>query len=384
MVFSAECPFCHLILQKVPGHLAGSSVECRRCRNSFTLAVMPSAASLQGRGPRLGTQPKATSPVVAAAHTNPGGGAGSSASAEAPIPIASLRPSDTVETVLAPSGPADVDPSSTKPAPALVLALIAITLAGLSLVVSQVPFGRIGSVALAGPGLILGLVSLSAAAQKRLLPGLAAGLNAAVVLVAVAVPTWLGMSKWWPTSFADDSGTVKAVRHNSGGASAPAEWVEAGKESWRQGDVLVSVRSLVVEPVELTGPNGKTMRTKEPRLQIWLRITNEGVARKIEFTGWDGPGQSAAPRLTDSSGNVVPTVSFQPGWEPAGRPASAAVFPGKWAENLLVFAAPPAAAGELFLELPGSAFGSGETVRFLLPRTFFSADLKRKANAVAP
>jgi hypothetical protein len=43
------------------------------------------------------------------------------------------------------------------------------------------------------------------------------------------------------------------------------------------------------------------------------------------------------------------------------------LFPGKWVENLLIFTAPAQTTGELHLELPGSAFGSSETARLLLP-----------------
>src|SRR5690348_9221190 len=38
MAFVAECMFCHLILRGVPDQRLGSSLECPRCRNCFTLA----------------------------------------------------------------------------------------------------------------------------------------------------------------------------------------------------------------------------------------------------------------------------------------------------------------------------------------------------------
>jgi hypothetical protein len=292
---------------------------------------------------------------------------------QAPIPGEALPP---VPSPLA-------DSIAPPPEPALAPALIGITLAGLSLLLSQAPYGRLSGFAVAGIGLALGLASLFMAARRRLVPGLASALNAAVLLVVIAIPSWLGLKSWWPVTSHEDS-TVKAVRHNSGGASAPAEWVDASRESWRQADVLVSVRAFTVESVELSGPDGKKMRTKEPYLQIWLRVTNEGVARKIDFTGWDAAEPSTAPRLADAAGYALAPKTFEPGLEPPGRPASATIFPGKWAENLLIFAAPSATAGGLRLELPGRAFGSADTVRLTLPQVRVSPQRSKKLGAITP
>ena len=55
-----------------------------------------------------------------------------------------------------------------------------------------------------------------------------------------------------------------------------------------------------------------------------------------------------------------------------------AIFPGKWAEELLLFAAPPPGAGDLQLELPGSAFGSHETVRLKLPEFWLKSRQGKK------
>jgi hypothetical protein len=288
------------------------------------------------------------------------------------------------ENVLAPASPPLPDIAATGRDSSVVSALIAISLAGLSLILSQVPYGRIGSVALASLGLILGLVGLSLATRGKLLPGLGSLINAAVLVVVIAVPSLLGVGSWWPATVADDSGVVKAVRHNSGGESAPAEWVEAGKESWRQGDVLVSVRAFTVGPVQLTGPNGKKVRTKESYLQIWLRVTNEGITRKIEFAGWNAAETSAGLRLSDSAGKRLPAKRFEAGWEPPGRLSSVTLFPGKSAENLLLFAAPSAATGDLRLELPASAFGSSETVRFTLSQASLKPARKKMNELIDP
>jgi hypothetical protein len=265
--------------------------------------------------------------------------------------------------------------------PSLVRMLLAFTSAGLSLALSQAPYGRFTSLVLAVPGLFFGLSSLSIA-RKRLLPGLAAGLNGAIIVVVMMLPGWLGLPSWGLPAAHDDSESVRAVRHNSGGASSPAEWVDASKESWRQGDVLVSVRSLKLDTVLLTGPQEKKMRTKEPYLQISLRIGNEGFTRKVEFAGWGQPDSADAPRLTDSAGDTLPAKSFDAGWEPPGKPISASIFPGKWTEHLLIFVAPKATSGDLHLELPGNAFGSKEPVRLLITRAWLDSRTPKKQSAI--
>src|SRR5712691_1763839 len=52
MAFSTECPFCHLKMQGVPHDLAGSSSECPRCHNLFTLSVSTAPAEEAAVGPR--------------------------------------------------------------------------------------------------------------------------------------------------------------------------------------------------------------------------------------------------------------------------------------------------------------------------------------------
>src|SRR2546426_814435 len=64
MAFIAECPFCHIKLQKVPDYREGSSVECPRCKNLFTLTVMISPPKPRASTPKI-VVPK-VAPVPAA------------------------------------------------------------------------------------------------------------------------------------------------------------------------------------------------------------------------------------------------------------------------------------------------------------------------------
>src|SRR5207245_10401586 len=53
MAFIAECPFCHIKLQKVPDYREGSSLECPRCKNLFTLTVMISPPKPRASTPKI-------------------------------------------------------------------------------------------------------------------------------------------------------------------------------------------------------------------------------------------------------------------------------------------------------------------------------------------
>ena len=151
--------------------------------------------------------------------------------------------------------------------------------------------------------------------------------------------------------------------------SRPAEWVDIGSSSWQLDDVRLSVPAVRLEPLELTGPKNRKKVTKENVLQIWVRIKNVGVTRKIDYRGWSVAAGEAAPRLTDPAGKVLPAKRFDPGWEPPGRPQTITLFPGRSVLQLLVFEAPSSATDQFRLELPGAAFGSSETVRLLVPRS---------------
>jgi hypothetical protein len=257
------------------------------------------------------------------------------------------------------------------------LALLAFTLAGVSFGLSQVPYGRIGAAALALLGLVVGTSALWLAEGRRLLPGASAVVNAAVLLVVFALPGWLGLGPWRPSTVPADSLVVLAVGKDGGGA-VPAEWVDAGTAAWQLRDVRVSVEAVTVGPVELTGSDGEKNRTKEDYLQVWLRVSHEGAARAIPFQDWDGTlSAAAAPRLTDAAGKVVPAKTFGPGWEPSGRARAAPLFPGKSVATVLTFDPPAQPIERLRLELPGTAFGGGGVVRFQIDRPFTSPRFTR-------
>jgi hypothetical protein len=252
--------------------------------------------------------------------------------------------------------------------------LVGLTLAGVGLATSQLPYGRILTAGLGGAGLLVAGLGVLAADRKKFPPAAASAVAFLAVLIAVAFPTWLGHTTWLPPRPEVGPQGVLAVGHAGGDRTQAVEWVDGSQASWQQGDVRVTVRSAAVAPVELVGPSDQKKRTREKYLQIGLRVVNVGVARRFEFVGLAAtPPAGAAPRLTDSTGKVLAAKRFEGGFEPAGAgPDQKALAPGKTAEYVLVFEPPAKGAEYLRLEFPPAAYGGETPVRFHIPMGFIA------------
>src|SRR6516165_1003801 len=68
MAFATECTFCHLILRGVPDQRLGSSFECPRCHNCFTLAPTTNPLAQTLPTTELVVKPSASRPAVLAGH----------------------------------------------------------------------------------------------------------------------------------------------------------------------------------------------------------------------------------------------------------------------------------------------------------------------------
>lgn len=157
------------------------------------------------------------------------------------------------------------------------------------------------------------------------------------------------------------------------GIATPADWVHAGEAAWGFRDVRVTVHAVAVAPVELVGPKGAKRRTKEQCLRLSVRVSNEGVERRIALTGWAAGAATTGVRLTDPAGTVLPPKAFDQGWEPARPGHVSGLFPGKAAEVPFTFEAPAARVEYLRLELPGAAVGLEEPIRFQIPWSIVAA-----------
>jgi hypothetical protein len=268
---------------------------------------------------------------------------------------------DTAVAIPALASEPEVDDSRGNPA--LAPALIAITLGSIGFGLSQLPYGRISATVLGGLGLVVALISLSIMEHKRILPAVATGVNAVVLLLVLLLPSWLGITSWRPVKELDDSGTVRAVGLTDGVAS-PADWVDVSKSAWQRDDVRVSVTSVSAGQIELVGPKEKRRWTKEKFLQVRLKVENVGVSRAIDFRGWSAGPQG--PKLMPPAGEPVGIKTWDDAWAPATKPAAATLFPGRGAEQTLIFPSPTPGSGLLRLELPAAAFGGTESVRLQL------------------
>src|SRR5262249_4398651 len=116
-------------------------------------------------------------------------------------------------------------------------------LTGLGLILTAVPYGRAGTVLFAGVGLVLGLLGLLAAEQRRRWTAIAAAASLAVLAVVCLAPSWLGLRPWWDTSSVDEipAGQIRALSKSGKGASAAAGGdVDASQSVWQQDDVALT------------------------------------------------------------------------------------------------------------------------------------------------
>ena len=175
------------------------------------------------------------------------------------------------------------------------------------------------------------------------------GLNAFVLVLLVALPGSLGLSRWWP-----ESAPENATRTDGGPTD---DWVDAGEAAWELDGVRVALTFATIAPA----PSAGTARGK-PKRSLWIGVAVTNVStRAFEFFGWDGPA-TERPTLTTADGNPLE------GKRAGGPAARRTIPPGKSAECLVVFDAPLAPEKrDLLLELPAEAFRGAVPVRFRIP-----------------
>src|SRR6266540_1875615 len=177
MPILAVCPYCGQGKVRAPDNALGLSATCPSCHNCFTL-VASSAADVKesARAPAAGRRP--TLPAAAVPKPEPSAVVETAVVTRMPTPPPPpVRVADPVSAWT----PADTDLPMPGPNVALPVALVALTLAGVGLVVSQAPYGRLGGAALTALGLLLGVGSLLLSERKRLVAAFAAILNGAVL-----------------------------------------------------------------------------------------------------------------------------------------------------------------------------------------------------------
>ena len=152
----------------------------------------------------------------------------------------------------------------------------------------------------------------------------------------------------------------------------PTQWLDAARFSWEYKDVRVTVRSAHLGPVELLGPMGAKRSPKTQYLHLRLRVVNSGVEREIPLSGWAVGRNPETIRVVDSKGQVLKPATFEEGWQPTRGKVSERLFPDQSSEPHLIFAAPASKIESLRVELPGSAVGLTEAIRFQVGSGFFT------------
>lgn len=369
------CPYCRAGGVRAPQSNIGASATCPNCKSSFT--VMPSDG-LPGwtkeREAKQSAPPPAPARSPAVEETRPAAAMGLADVTEpSPVlpadelPATSKRPSAPPVTEMEePSAPADTG---------LVVALGALILVGVAVMATQLPFGRIIAAVIAVVGLLGGLGALGAEGRARLAGGLAVGLHGLILLVVVALPSWLNLDPWRGPPEPDVPQGPVALEHGTSRGSRPVEaveWLDASRFSWEFKDVRVTVRSVHLGPVELVGKGGARRSPKTQYLHLRLRVVNSGVERDIPLSGWAAGQSTDSIRVVDPKGALLKPAAFEENWQPERGKPSERLFPDQSSEVMLIFAAPPGKVEWLRVELPGSAAGLNETIRFQIGSGFFT------------
>jgi hypothetical protein len=359
MPIVATCPYCRAGGVRAPDKAAGLSATCPNCKSSYT--IIPDVG-LPGWA-----KPAPPSPPPPVDETRPHAAA---PDVTEPSPVLTSKPAPVPKAARTSPAP---EPERSA-AEGMVLALLAVTVFGLAVVSSLFPYGRFIAPGLGLIGLVIGLIGLTGEGRAQLVAAAGALLNAIAIGLVFLAPGLLGLDSWRkPTP--DGPKTPHALGHGTG-AAAPAEWVNATNASWTEADVRITVRSAVVAPVELVGPGGTARTTKEHYLQILVRLTNDGVERRVDLTGWAVGGDGAD--LTDPAGKPLKRKRFEPGWDPRVAERPAGLFPGKSADVLIVYEPLPALLPKskevrpefLRLQLSGTAVGVPDPAKFHIPGTF--------------
>jgi hypothetical protein len=374
MAFVARCSFCHLILREVPEHRLGSSVDCPRCANSFTLAPATDAVAVASRGAHVDPA-EAPEPAIAAAE-------GPSSPPQTALsdlpPIKPALPDSRVEAETSVLGKPEAEEPPPPPSPAPRFTnypgLAAFLLGCFAFLAGGLLSTGLATMALGLFGLLLGVLGLFFAwliPTRRVLPAAGIAVSLPALLLPLVWPGLLGFlplgAPARPTNRGGDAAMslsgVGGLRRSTEGETL---WVDASHDALHHGDVRLRVTSAVVgqasfEPVQGKAPPGDRC------LVVGLRVSNAGIMRKLTYKGWAG-GDPEPPVLRDDKGKTYAPKAFGAGWVVKGQAPSATIPPGKPHNDVLVFEAPPPGVGYLRLELPAAAVGSEGRLRMEIPR----------------
>jgi hypothetical protein len=311
MPFVAVCPHCRVCRLRAPRSKRGQTIRCPKCSEDFQLI------------PERVDNPSTD-------QSNP----------------------DELESSSSPSQPADSQThsftSKDQSEELLPVAKIALCLVAVTLLLSQLPYGRPAALLVAVVGCFAAGLTLSELKKQQALLGWCGlTLNGLLTVVLIGYPATLGlMTGWWSESRRE---TTEIVENQWG------DWIDAGDAGWQQGGVRVSVTFATIggDPT-----SNAASGTKERSLWVGFKITNVGVG-DLDFSGWQGKGADGL-KMATADGTVLANKQFV---GPQGKPA---IQPGRSLDCMLAFEIPPSGQ-DLLLNLPTQSFGDTIIIRFRIP-----------------
>lgn len=383
MSFVAECTFCRLMLQGVPDGRMGSSVECPRCHNCFTLAPMTQPAAAVTRGPRMARKPNRGHPPAQQPLADGGGSA-------SPKPFqddgGSGKPSRDRERAIENPLPdrgglaipsRECEQAIENPLPdsrgsVLSAGLVSFMFGSAAFLTAAIFHIGFLALPLGFLSLLVGIIGCFRSIQRPILSIAGTVVGLAAVILTVVLPSLLGLRPLWNNSPpVVRGGTAMMSLDGVGGlrpaAQGDAVWVDASSDALHHEDVRVRVISAIVGFLEFE-PQQDRQPPLERGLAIRLRITNAGIARKVPFTTWGDPHAPAGPQLRDNQDKSYRLKTLPPSWIVKGRPLNSAIPSGKSLDDVVVFEAPPKSVEYLRLELPAASAGVKGTLRLEIPK----------------
>lgn len=347
MPFIATCSFCRGSKFRVPFKKRGTFATCPKCEHEFLLTPESGVnVPLMTYKELPFDDEQGAEPEEAPAElieTLP---------EHAPVPDHEPSATDRVESVSVVVAPAISRPIDEWP---LRFALLAFILFGLGMMATLFPYGRALSVGFTLLGVVLGVMGWLGLEAFTWLGSVGTGVNALALVVALVFPSWFGYTGWIPEDDPEVGPKVPMSVGRGDHRVRPADWVDAANAVWELGDTRVAITSVGVGPAD--GTNKSAKDKKERVLRIGVKLSNIGVARSIEFTGWQNPPSAEAKLLAAGNPVAVRTAAME----------KILVFPGKSHETTLTFAVPESFE-QLKLELSAQAFGGSEPIRFEIPR----------------
>ncbi len=377
MPLTAECPWCAILIKAVPDEQDGQKMDCPRCGKPFTVAGRPSSSKDKKGGPAAKPKPRSQAypprkelEAARAAERAEEARAERDAAPVRPVKAAVARPSEPEE---------EQEESVGSAIPwFVVLGVLAFLLGSVGVALASFPGMELIAVGVTLVGLVLGATGFFVA-YKQDTGTLYPLLGIVVCLPAVMWSAYCYAQVPKPEKGRSASELAKKVvvplnNRNPALSGEKPELAQEGtpvdstKEAQKQGDLQVAVAQVSITKAPLKGAPGKKPPA-EKCLIVHLRISNVGVERKYDYSGWGQWGSENAASLRDTKGKVFPLKHFNAEWDVEGQVRSTSLFPGKSIDDILIFEAPKSKEipAHLRLELPGAAYGGTDKFLFEIP-----------------